>query len=62
MKIPIYLYNDPTLFYVHNIAHMQAVQGQHTYLQYLAVGKVPLEVTRLDDNAIKITADGGTLY
>jgi hypothetical protein len=49
------------LFYVHNIAHMRAVQGQYTHLRALTVGKTPLLVTRLDENSIKITADGGTL-
>jgi hypothetical protein len=49
------------LFYIHNIAHMRAVQGQYTHLRALTVGKTPLKVTRLDENSIKITADGGTL-
>jgi hypothetical protein len=49
------------LFFVHNIAHMRAVQGDYINLRALAVGKTPLKVTRLDEHAIKITADGGTL-
>ena len=49
------------LFYVHNIGHMRAVKGDSINLRALAAGKTPLQATRLDDNAIKITADGGTL-
>ena len=49
------------LFYVHNVAHMRAVQGDYIPLRALAVSTTPLLVSRLDQNAIKITADGGTL-
>ena len=49
------------LFYVHNIAHLRAAQGQNTYLRSLTAGKTPLLVTRLSSNAIKLTAEGGTL-
>jgi hypothetical protein len=49
------------LLYVHNIVHLRMAQGHPTYLRSLTAGKTPLQVTRLNSNAIKLTAEGGSL-